>query len=345
MNTSAEINSSHADQTHHADAHKSPERLEQEVNQTRARIEDRLVSLTHRLSPGELLDQALGMAREHGGEFGHNLGTQVKQNPVPLVLTGIGLAWLMMGPRSSPGDNRTRRQYARGSEYGDSSEYSTYAGNAEYAGEYPRDYQSPGSAESSERGIFDKAKEALGGISDKAHHLSERAHGTADQLGERMHGAAERVQGMKGSMESQVGRASTQLRQRSAHARERMHSSQQQLSDFFREQPILAGGLGVALGAALGALLPPTETEDRLMGRSSADALEKAKATASQKFSGARDKVRETAQTTVDTLKENLKDNLQELKSAAEQAGAANGSASPNAAAPENSAQNNPSVF
>src|SRR6516164_1582259 len=33
-----------------------------------------------------------------------------------------------------------------------------------------------------------------------------------------------------------------------------------------RDQPLVLGGIGVALGAVLGAILPMTEAEDRLMG-------------------------------------------------------------------------------
>ena len=41
--------------------------------------------------------------------------------------------------------------------------------------------------------------------------------------------------------------------------------------EFCREQPLLLAGLGLALGAAIGAAFPSTETEARLMGESSKD--------------------------------------------------------------------------
>jgi hypothetical protein len=44
--------------------------------------------------------------------------------------------------------------------------------------------------------------------------------------------------------------------------------------DFVSEQPVVVVGLGLAIGAAIGAASPSTETEDRLMGESS-DALKK----------------------------------------------------------------------
>ncbi len=58
-------------------------------------------ALGTRLSPGELIDQFIGTAREHGGELTRNFGGQVKQNPVPALLTTVGIAWMMAGSNSS----------------------------------------------------------------------------------------------------------------------------------------------------------------------------------------------------------------------------------------------------
>ncbi|HEU4620392.1 MAG TPA: DUF3618 domain-containing protein, partial [Gammaproteobacteria bacterium] len=88
------------------DAQKSPEELEHEINATRAELEDTLEELEARFSPNELFNQALSRVREHGGEFTQNLGDSIKQNPLPTLLTSIGIAWLMAanGQRAD-GDN------------------------------------------------------------------------------------------------------------------------------------------------------------------------------------------------------------------------------------------------
>jgi hypothetical protein len=77
------------------DARKSPEELELEIDAARAELQVTLQALEQRLSPNELLNEALNQARRHGGEFAHNLGDSIKQNPVPTLLTSIGIAWLM----------------------------------------------------------------------------------------------------------------------------------------------------------------------------------------------------------------------------------------------------------
>jgi ElaB/YqjD/DUF883 family membrane-anchored ribosome-binding protein len=78
-----------------ANAQRDPAELEREIDETRADISRVIDALGERLSPGQLLDQALGMVKAHGGEFAGNLGRTAKYNPVPLLLTGVGLAWLM----------------------------------------------------------------------------------------------------------------------------------------------------------------------------------------------------------------------------------------------------------
>lgn len=328
MNTSAESHPAHNGPSQgHDDAHKSPERLEQEVNQTRARIEDRLVSLTHRLSPGELLDQALGMAREHGGEFTHNLGAQMKQNPVPLLLTGIGLTWLMMGSRAN-GAHYSQSRY----------------GTPEYAGEYPSGYRSTGDVKP---GMVDKAKHAVDNLSERAHALKDQAQEAAGRIGEHASDANQRAQQMGRSMGDRVERTSHSMHEHSAHMRDRIQSSQQELNDFFREQPVLAGGLGMALGAALGALLPPTETEDRLMGDTSADTVDKARAAASERFAATREKASETVKGAVETFKEDLHELQQDVHAAAQDSDSSDGQlrqGSVSADAQEDSARNNPSI-
>jgi ElaB/YqjD/DUF883 family membrane-anchored ribosome-binding protein len=304
MNTSQ----SHID---NQDAYKSPEKLEQEVNQTRARIGERLETLSHRLSPGELLDQVLGMAREHGGEFSRNLGSQVKNNPVPLLITGIGMSWLMMASNNRNYDGRgQRRTYAPG--YTDG--YSTYpytegvyerSNNSDYESSMSNssgyessmnnsDYENSMSNDEGGPNVMDKAKEKIERVGDKVEHLKSSAR-------EKMSRASETVHENVGSM-----------RQNARHVQQNMRSTQECVTDFLREQPVLAASLGVALGAAIGALLPATEVEDRILGTASEETISKAQTVASNQY----EKVRETAKEVADDVKQNLQANSDKRASA-----------------------------
>src|SRR5690606_15699227 len=67
----------------------------------------------HRLSPTDLVGQLWDQVRRHGGEFGGNLGHSLKDNPVPALLTSIGIAWMMASngrhPLRSNGNGSGRR--------------------------------------------------------------------------------------------------------------------------------------------------------------------------------------------------------------------------------------------
>ncbi len=83
-----------------ADTH-SPAELQREIEADRQRIEDKLHTIQERMSPGELMDELFAYARRSGGaEFLTNLAGAMKANPIPVALTGIGLAWLLADPAS-----------------------------------------------------------------------------------------------------------------------------------------------------------------------------------------------------------------------------------------------------
>lgn len=205
---------------------KSPDRMEREVDQARARVSQTLSELSDRLSPGELLDQALGMAREHGGELGRNLGNQVKSNPMPVILTSIGISWMMM----SSGKNTMRQ--------------------------VDHHTQTSTDTDVDSSGFMDSVQDAAAKTGDKA-----------AALGDRMHEAT-------------------------ADAKASAQSARDSLIQFYRDQPLLAGSLGIAIGAALGALVPATEVEDDLFGEASDRSTDVAKSEAAGQYEELRQSAR-----------------------------------------------------
>jgi hypothetical protein len=98
------------------DIRKDPEALEQEAGEVRADVERTLHDLERRLSPSALLDRGMEVVKQNGGDFGRNLANQVRNNPVPTLLTGVGIAWLMAAsdrpPRSTWRDSAPRGRMA-----------------------------------------------------------------------------------------------------------------------------------------------------------------------------------------------------------------------------------------
>jgi hypothetical protein len=98
---------------------KSTSELEREAEATRAQLAATLSELRNRVEPGALADQAFAYARSNGGaDFVRNASAQARDNPLPVLLIGAGLAWLMSGraPSSGPsasavGDAAMRRTH------------------------------------------------------------------------------------------------------------------------------------------------------------------------------------------------------------------------------------------
>jgi hypothetical protein len=83
-----------------------PEQILAEIDRTRGEMDRTLSAIEQRLTPGQLMDQGLDYLRDSGAnEFVQNLGGAAKQNPMPVALTAIGLAWLMtLGRQPAQGD-------------------------------------------------------------------------------------------------------------------------------------------------------------------------------------------------------------------------------------------------
>jgi hypothetical protein len=78
------------------------EQLEREAEKTRWLLSETLEELRGRLTLGRVIDQLIDNAREGpAAEVFGNLVREVRENPMPLVLIGIGIAWLMVGSNRS----------------------------------------------------------------------------------------------------------------------------------------------------------------------------------------------------------------------------------------------------
>jgi ElaB/YqjD/DUF883 family membrane-anchored ribosome-binding protein len=76
------------------------------IEGTRREMDRTLSAIERKFSRERLLDQGLDYLRDSGAaEFAQNLGGAARQNPLPVVLTGIGLAWLMALGRTPAEDH------------------------------------------------------------------------------------------------------------------------------------------------------------------------------------------------------------------------------------------------
>src|SRR5215472_2715239 len=79
-------------------------RLEREAEETLWQLSGTLEELRGRMTPGRVVDQVIDHTRgSPASEFLSNLGRDVRENPMPLVVVGIGILWLLLAT------NRTSR--------------------------------------------------------------------------------------------------------------------------------------------------------------------------------------------------------------------------------------------
>ncbi len=257
--------------------------IEHEVERTRAGLTETLEELRDRASPGQLFEQALDYAKTSGGaEFTRNLGAAVRDNPLPLLLIGAGIGWLMLGQ----GNTRSAPQPSHRSGAYDAPRGAGYPGTG-WEGEQP--------------GLMDRAGEAVGDAADAVRDATASAYrsvaGAVGTAGEQVRDAAGSAsRSLRGGTGQASDYADRTTRAASAYARD----AQDQLGRWtdeagstagwvLREQPLVLGALGIALGAAVGALLPGTDAEDRLMGETRDGLAEQAGTLAQEGYAKARE--------------------------------------------------------
>jgi hypothetical protein len=290
----------------------SARQIEREVEASRAHVEETVEALKDKMSLGQIVDEAARYFTASGGpQAMANLGAQVRDNPLPLALVGVGLAWLMSG-RGQP-HLRSRRELDYGRGYdpdfdGDGRRYAgapypDYTGAADIGDEWGA---GDGSNESGDgrkrrgaRDVRDAAAAAASAVGSAAESVASGVGAAASSIGGAAKGAGSTAYRAGRSAYSTAGYAAGGVRHgadaawrggsgayrqasrfgtgaydsasrlgRAAYGgADRLgHRARDSVSGLLETEPLVLGALGLAVGAALGALLPRTETEDRYFG-------------------------------------------------------------------------------
>lgn len=202
--------------------------LQQQIERTRGEMADTLQAIERKLSPRQLLDQAVDTMRELVSEQSQ-IGSMVRDNPVPLALIGLGVGWMALS-------GSWRQEGQSGPSWGSRGEtdYASVAETPETAGPALRQRASQ---------MADQARESLQRAGDVTRRrMSEWSRSASEAAGD----AAERSR------------------------------------DAYMEHPLAMGLAAMALGAAMGAILPRTMMERRMLGGSMGDMMRQARETGSE---------------------------------------------------------------
>jgi ElaB/YqjD/DUF883 family membrane-anchored ribosome-binding protein len=262
---------------------------ERDAEATRHRLANGLDELNSRLTPGQVFDEMLTYARGSGGTFFRALTNASRENPIPSLLIAAGAMMFLteklglkdyMGSRSGDSD-----QPSRGTNIGQAS---ARAGNAAASAAVSGMHSAADSVRSGMRSATDFAGEQTSKVADSvrtgaeavsdtvssaARQARETAHDLRDQASEAGDKIRRGAQSLTDTVQDYSAAVSDQVAEGAERAtRQTLRSAQQakdSLTSFVHEQPLVSAAIGLAVGAAIAAVLPKTKTEDEFMGETS----------------------------------------------------------------------------
>ncbi|KQQ80668.1 DUF3618 domain-containing protein [Aureimonas sp. Leaf324] len=269
------------------------DRLAREAEERRSNLDATLESLKGKLSPGQIVDEAMGYLREgQGADMARNLNRQVRDNPLALGLVGAGIAWLMLGQgakdttrdagrrlrdRYDDAFDRDGRDWSPDRWAVDDRDNRFESASSGYEADRTRGVTSgpyPGHGGSSSSGIGSS-------VSGAASSVGSAASSAAGAVGDAARKAGDTISHAASSASDSASRLSHDARDAAARAREASYRGLSQAGDSagyygrrarrtfldtLQDEPLVLGAVALAVGAAIGAALPSTRTEDEWLG-------------------------------------------------------------------------------
>jgi hypothetical protein len=283
--------------------------VEREADESRAQLSSTLEQLRDRLSPGQIVDELLQGSGNGASAFMSNLGTSLRDHPVPALLIGAGLTMLLTGGGSAltGGSRRPERTRYEDDDYRYRGGTSGESGRGAMSGamDTARSAASgvagvassvAGAAQSAASTVADAARSAAHGVSSAASGISSAAGSVAGAASQAAGSVGNAAQGF-GDTASGARRQATQYAYRGV---DRVGSAWGAVAD----QPLVLGAIGLAIGAAIGAALPSSEVENRLMGEPADRLKDQALDVAKQEFGHVADVAASTLQDVQDAAAE-----------------------------------------
>jgi ElaB/YqjD/DUF883 family membrane-anchored ribosome-binding protein len=313
---------------------RSEREIRERIESTRARMGDTIEQIGDRVNPDRVKAEIRAKAREqiheakdnvkrkardtmrnveHGvTDAGRGIWATIRENPLPAGMVGFGLAWMIANRRG--GDEPRERDYET---------YSTGPAVTYRAGHADRNRSTaaPGATGRIEHGYEGRTAGATGatasgaeltgeGANADSQGIREKAAEVVDQATDRISDAQEAVGDWAHDQQERVGSWAHEKKDRigelAQETRYRARSAERRVEDSMRENPLAAGAVVLAMGVAAGLIVPESQREHELMGRSRDRVLDKAedaaRRAAEKVHDTVRDKAGETARHAVDEV-------------------------------------------
>jgi ElaB/YqjD/DUF883 family membrane-anchored ribosome-binding protein len=251
------------------------EALAQDIEETRDEMSGTVEAIADRLNPANIVQDAKETVREAtvgkveqmannvaetasgfvddarytAQDAGSGILETVKRNPIPAAMAGIGIGWLLMNRQSG---NQSRRSSWDQARWTGSDQGSRYGGGYDAYGTYS-------GSRGSGQGLTDRAGGAVEQVGQQAGQI-------ADTVGSKVGDVADQARSTAQQVPNQVGHV----------ARDVQWNAQRMVED----NPLAVGAIAVAVGAAIGMVLPETQTEQKVLGPAAEKAISTAEQTA-----------------------------------------------------------------
>jgi hypothetical protein len=204
-----------------------------DIDRTRDALDRTVDAIVGKLSPSQLLMECVHVVRSGSGSILGRVVETAREHPVPATIVATGLGMLLWERSGSGG-----YQEAAG------------RGPVERVKEKARD---------ATHGMAERLDEVKDSVQEGTHHVKEAAHQAKDKVTEKLQEAKETTQQAKDVVREKLHDVKDAARHKVKDARIGFWQTMDR-------QPLVIGGIALALGAAAALLLPATDREDELMG-------------------------------------------------------------------------------
>jgi len=240
--------------------HSDPRHIEADLDQQRAKLASTLDALQDRVSFDALAGDALGLIKANTETYTASIDQAVRSNPIALAIVGVGLAWLIFGGRKHVETPKVNLEAM--------SNWEDDGGPARPSDEIEPDWTAQSDT------LRRRANDSLARLEAEARGATR---GLRDVAAERAAILAELATGLRVAVRSGLDGLSVAAQDKIVATREAAYAARLKATDMARtapkqtgrlieDHPMVTGAIMLALGAALGAMLPRTAFEDRTFG-------------------------------------------------------------------------------
>lgn len=320
-----------------------PDTIRRQIDHTRAQLGTTIQAISERLSPDYLIEQAKSSAREatvgrlqdmkHQANrkvegMSTGLSQTIRDNPLPVAVIGLGLGWLFLSERNKK-DAYLADDYRYGSDdyrYYDSPENRRAMRDARDRVEDVASTVGNRAAEVKHRvgSTVSEATDVVGevagrageAVSETGQRVSEKISDSAAKVGDTVSTTAERVGETAEMVQERASEAAVRARNEAERlrreaewrARRTAYRTKQSFWENMEENPLAVGAVLAIAGAAVGAAIPTTEYENKLMGDTRDRLLDEAKGRAQDVVERVQTVVEDTQRVAVTEAKQSARE-------------------------------------